>query len=341
LPNCARCAKLPTALKVIVHIGWRKTGSSAIQYLLDVNRDALRAKYAIDYPEAGLFGRAHHLVGWDLLGGRPRRAIEPGERRLREGDFPGMLREAKRLGCTRMAVSSEVFSNDNPDLPRRIREQLHGHTVEIVAYVRRQDRYIEARYNQCVKDGRPVGELEPYIAIQLPSLDYHEHFRRWSAAFGRENLKVRVYDPSEFQNGDVRIDFLHAAGIAPDGLTFEEGARNASLTFSGVQFLRRFESAPPAGRERRRVVRLLQLYARERADHGSLLLPPQRRAILERFRESNRRFAREFLDRENVFELSDGELAREEALDRSFGEERFREMLRFVQARLEAAHTAH
>lgn len=320
-------------MKVILHIGWRKTGTSAIQYLLYTSRDLIRARNRINYPEAGLLGRAHHMAAWRFLGMRPRAAqrVGPAGPLAREGTFRDMLRETANLGCGTMLVSSEVLSGADASLPKLAR-QLKGHSVEVIAYVRRQDRYIESRYNQRIKGGRLTMELaqDARDLLATDTLDYHAHFRRWAAAFGRENVKAKVYDRDGFRQRDVRRDFLDALGIAEDGLVFEESLRNVSLTFSGVHFMRRLNSMPIDAPKRQQVLRQLERHARAHPEHASLFAPDERRAIVERFRESNRRFAREFLGLDDVFEITPEELAAEAALDRTYGEERFREMLALV-----------
>jgi hypothetical protein len=169
---------------------------------------------------------------------------------------------------------------------------------------------------------------------QLGALDYYEQFRRWAAAFGRENLEVRIYDRAGFRGGDVRLDFLDALGIDERGLSFDEGMSNVSLGYSAVQFLRRFNAIPHTGIQRRLVLQLLEQHDRQHPEHTSFFSPEERCAIVERFRESNRRFAKEFLGLDDVFELTAEELAAEAALDRTYGEKRFREMLAVVLPRL-------
>jgi hypothetical protein len=321
-------------LKVILHIGCRKTGTTAIQYLLYTNRALLRERHRINYPERGLMKmRAHHAAAWALLGrDDPQRpGLAPGA-----GAFADMLRETEERGCGTMLVSSEVLSQGDPAAPARIAGAFAPHEVEIIAYARRQDRYIEARHNQRIKSGRTKMRLGEFVDDHLArnALDYHDYFRRWAAAVGRERLKVRVYERDAFRQRDVRRDFLDAAGIPEDGLAFEEGTRNTSLGFGAIQLLERLGAVDLEQPGRRRLTRLLERYGEKTGDHTSLLAPAERRAILEHYRESNRRFAREFLGVDTVFEMPAAEEAREAQLDRSFGEERFLDMLSFILPRL-------
>jgi hypothetical protein len=327
-------------MKVILHIGWHKTGTSAIQYLLHVNRALLREKWRLNYPEAGIYDRrAHHVAAWKLI---PR--FDSLMRRMGHAETPGstelfraMLRETAERGCTAMLISSEVLSQIQDYDLARLAEAFEGNTVEIVGYVRRQDRYLESRYNQWVKGRRRLSVgIMPFAQdfLGTKALDYHDHFGRWAAVFGRESLKVRLYDRASLRRGDVRLDFIDALGIEEHGLDFEDEPRNVSLTFSGVQFLRRFNSIPLDAGRRRHVLRALDEHAGKHPGHTSLFLPHERLAIMDEFRESNRLFARAFLGREEAFEIPASELEREAGLDRTFGEEQFLEMLAFVLPRV-------
>jgi hypothetical protein len=231
-------------------------------------------------------------------------------------------------------ASSEVLSQ--PGVLKQLEQVLQGHEVEVVTYVRRQDRYIEARYNQRVKDGRLTIGLEEFAATQVDgaALDYHEHFRQWAEAFGRDSVRIRLYERERFPQGDVRRDFLQAIGLDPQGLDFEEGMRNVSLNFAGVEFLRRFNSVSSARIRRRYLLRVLDEFDAGPQAHSSLLAPQARQDLVERFREPNRRLARAFLGTDSVFEISDAEMEKESRLDREYGEEQFLEMLAFVVPRL-------
>jgi len=324
-------------MKVILHTGWRKTGTSAIQHFLYMNRTRLRERRTILYPEAGLFGRAHHLAGWKLLGRGPRGWAERAGRSSsfqREGGFAEMIREARDAGCRALVASSEVLSQ--PGILEKLKEALRGHEVEVISYVRRQDRYIEARYNQQIKDGRLAIPLDEFAASQVggEGLDYHAHFRQWADAFGRDSLKIRLYERDRFQQGDVRRDFLDAIGLDPGGLEFEEGMRNVSLNFAGVEFLRRLNRVLGKRVRRRYLLRVLDEFDAGPRAHSSLLAPQARRVIVERFGDSNRRLARDFLGADGVFEISEAEIAKESRLEHGYGEEQFLEMLAFVVPRL-------
>jgi hypothetical protein len=323
-------------MRIIVHTGWRKTGTSAIQRLLHANQDLLRERYSINYPEAGLAGHAHHVAGWKLLGRLPPpwQKIDETSPRWRQARFADMIEETAKRGCTTLLVSSETLSGLAE--PRALAQALGERTAEIVAYVRRQDRYIEARYNQQVKDGRAKAGLAQFAEASLAGLDYHDHFQRWVAVFGRANVKVRVYERSAFRQGDVRLDFLDAIGIEERGLAFSEGLANESLGYSAVQFMRRFNPNLRNGAERRRVARLLERWTAAHPDHKSLLAPEQRCAIMERVRESNARLAREFLGLEDVFRIGAAELAAEAGLDRHFDEKSYLRMEGYVLPRLQS-----
>ena len=66
---------------------------------------------------------------------------------------------------------------------------LQNSRVKIICYLRRQDDLKQSIYNQSVK----VGFSEEVIAHDKYPLDYYSLLEKWSAAFGRDNVIVRVY----------------------------------------------------------------------------------------------------------------------------------------------------
>jgi hypothetical protein len=52
-------------MKVIIHSGWHKTGSTALQNFCLMNSETLESKKVI-FPETGLLAGAHHRIPWSL-----------------------------------------------------------------------------------------------------------------------------------------------------------------------------------------------------------------------------------------------------------------------------------
>lgn len=52
--------------QIFLHIGYHKTASTTIQFLLNQNREILKS-YGYLYPSTGLFVYGHHNIAWEIL----------------------------------------------------------------------------------------------------------------------------------------------------------------------------------------------------------------------------------------------------------------------------------
>jgi hypothetical protein len=197
--------------RVLLHIGTGKTGTGSIQNYLFHNRHALLLRHRLLYPSTGLeevehFGEklfAHYpVVSWVVR--RDRVQIV----RLRE--------EIEKADAEQAVVSCENFYHglDSDDIDF-LADCLDGLDIHIVCYVRRQDLYMESAWKQQVK----VGELRTAFPVFLKRhtrpeylaevhANYFRMLKPWAEAFGRENIQVRVFDRTQWRNGDLIDDFL-------------------------------------------------------------------------------------------------------------------------------------
>jgi len=324
-------------MDVYLHIGWHKTGTTAIQKLLLRNRPALRDQLGMGYPAAGLYKASHHLPAWALqLPLRARLLKQIGCSRSPEAMFRDMLEEATSQGLNSVVISSEEFSPIHRYNLDRLAKSFEGHRVVIVAYVRRQDEYIESTYNQMVKFWRSrfTKDFGTFLEGHLKTerLNYHRYFRQWADVFGKDNLRIRIYNRRRFRGGDARLDFCDVIGLKENGLVLEAGEINESLDFDSVCFLSRFNAVPLSEPQHQEVVKALRELALANPDRSSSFLDAgQRMRVAERFEDSNRKFSRDFLGGRDAFDPVDTADARTPG---SFDEKRFVEMLSFVVPRL-------
>jgi hypothetical protein len=324
-------------MNIYLHIGWHKTGTTAIQNLLVHNRDELRRQCSMIYPKAGIYNVAHSLPAWGLQSpARDRLLKRIGCARAPEALFRDMADEAAAAGAGSVVLSAEEFSPIHLYSLERLKRCLEGHRVVVIAYVRRQDQYLESVYNQSVKfhRSRYMGGVQPYVDRYLKTnqLDYDLYFRKWADVFGKENLRVRVYERDRFPERDVRRDFCSLIGLDAARLAWQGGDTNVSLDADSVYFLQRFNRVPLTEEQHKVVVNLLAEFERGAAERPRPLLEPaQRMCIVEQYRESNRRFACEFLGCEDPFGPVD---ATELTPPRPLSEQRFMEILGFVLPRL-------
>lgn len=284
-----------------IHIGAPKTGSTWIQRFLFDNRVALLRDQGILYPDVNLRGYGHHDLAFLVGGGYPAWAI-PQPRSLDELQAD-LARVVAGHGGD-IILSSENFYL-YPD-PVRLRGILgatgagSGRTVRILVYIRRQDDAHESWYNQTVKAQGETHTLEQCIERNAGLWDYQAQLARWSAAFGRESLCVRPYDPASYMGGDLRSDFLHHAGIRDSALVAPPEEVNWSLNRDLLAFQRMINCLPLTPVHKRRWHRQLMELSRQSAgsgrfDEAPLLPAPLRAEILRRYQVSNAAVAVEYL----------------------------------------------
>jgi hypothetical protein len=206
-------------MKLILHIGTQKTGTTALQQFLYANREPLAAcgfHYAT--PPHGL--REANFVG---------NALNVGKCRVVNTFLTKHMELAHRRGADTILVSAENFyamsvldamqrrevCANAVERDRALIETLQSlmpegiATTQIVCYFRRPDRYAESLYSQHVKRGIIfAGTFDEFLPIIKPALFYNKYMRAWSDVFGRKNCIVRLYEPAR---ADIVSDFVRNA----------------------------------------------------------------------------------------------------------------------------------
>ena len=184
----------------------------------------------------------------------------------------------------------------------------HFDELEVVCYLRRQDRMAISLYSTVLKAGHQVASMLP-MDDSLPRtryyFDYERLLNRWADASGHASIQPRIYDAAEQLPGGVVQDFLGHIGATLDAPDKRVRRENRSLSAEAQAVLAWANSelearASTEARElRRQLIRRLQKLA-----PGEPALPP-RGEVLEFMRyydDSNRRCARRWFNRESLFE---------------------------------------
>lgn len=188
---------------VIVHIGTDKTGSTAIQKLINSNRDVLEAKDWV-YP----------TKTWNLEHNHTKISIALGQN---EFEILQKLREEiEASGRNNVLLSFEGFYTLNEEQISAFvsaLQSLNRGEVKIIIYLRRQDDKIESGILQNIKSGDSrVLDLERYYSQIEPATDYRSIVEKWRKFIKKENIIIRPYG-KEFlpHKHSLYDDFFHYA----------------------------------------------------------------------------------------------------------------------------------
>ena len=227
--------------RLILHIGYYKTGSTALQDQLYHLRPAL-AERGVLYPEAG-----RPLPRNPSHSGLTFQELDRAQSHLpfwytNSNDFAeyknwkvppardAVLAEVAASPAETIIISSEEFIRFGSEqgVPAdQTKDLIHALGVDhvtIICYLRRPDRYIESWYNQLIKMGLPVGRLslsmmrEPgdrHHYYGTPHTDFDRMIEYWAHLVGCDELIVRDYD--QLHNGAIFDDFSFAVGLPSVG----------------------------------------------------------------------------------------------------------------------------
>jgi hypothetical protein len=229
--------------KLILHIGMHKTGSSAIQRFLSMNRWAL-GRLGVAYPPSigatGARQPKHNAIFAAISHEADRKAPHPDlgpSAALIEGAANAIEAATPRAAI----LSAEGFSGERPIFANALRPLRDRFDVRVVVFLRRRDLWVESFYKQMVQN-RDVREARPFhefLAAKATQrhMDYLTILSWWADAFGAEAISVTPFEAGAGE--PVRL-FLSAAGLSPRLalLPYSKGAVNVSSSAETTEILR-------------------------------------------------------------------------------------------------------
>lgn len=214
-------------MKLILHIGFPKTGTSSIQTFLSENTERLKQSKIlylmtpgrVEYRDLALvcmsFKRTdaytrHVLSQSDLS----REALVAD---LRES----IIQELKDIDVN--AYDTVVISSEHLSSRLRTSEEVERlkeivapffSEVEVFAYIREQVNRIPSQYSTYIKSGG-VLSFDKFItkSLKSPGMKYDKSLGNWLVAFDKSTVNVRVFDKREFVGGGLISDFIDFVGL--------------------------------------------------------------------------------------------------------------------------------
>lgn len=239
-------------MRIWLHIGGEKTGSTSIQHAFAKKREQLKTQQIL-YPQS--LGERSHLKLYCFASDGPfdeikgqlglrseadvanfRRTLERDLRSEIERHAPDVLVISNEHSSSRLVTSSEIARVY--DLLSRFSPQ-----ITVVFYARPQWELLTSAYSTYVKEGG----VQPFGMPAPDELGAKYNYRRilelWASHFGAENIVVRPYDSESLCSRDVISDFCGLAGLPAVGDSISR--HNTALSVPALEFLRRFNRLVP------------------------------------------------------------------------------------------------
>lgn len=241
--------------KLVAHVGFHKTGTTALQESFAANREALNS-FNVIYPDFGQ--KAHHRAAWALIG-RSWGWKNRGGAKFPIAEWEKVIKSVRKNKGTTL-ISSEFFCELDEAKINKFKEDLKGAEVKVVFTLRPLVKLLSSSYQQYLKYGlTPTYEEWLHSVLDKPGVSKltptfwkrHEHGRvitQWANAFGAENVTVVIAD--ETQPTAIFEAFNSLLGIPAGTLAQIEGiSSNRSLSYEEVCLLLEINKNFPKERE--------------------------------------------------------------------------------------------
>ncbi len=234
-------------MKLILHIGTEKTGSSSLQLTLAHQRDRLAAQgvwysrvlgeYA--HRKLSLYGRDPlHVMTDDRLTAF---GVQNSQQYASlcasiESDLESDVEAALARNCRYFVVSCEYFSSlyRNTDETTRLADMLYRHfdEIEIVCFIRPQLDVLISRVSTLACDGIEIDESMIHdLAEDEQYFNFDLLLDRWANSFGREAIKPVPYK----RNRDTLAYLADTIGIQIESIGLER--INQSIDVESIALL--------------------------------------------------------------------------------------------------------
>lgn len=248
-------------MKCILHIGTEKTGTTAIQNFLNLNRETLLKQGFIYTKSAGFDNnRALPVTAYDLSR-RDDFTIEKNIntaqslRKFQEKTIKNLIKEITILknttGVTTLIFSSEHIQSrlTEPTEVHRLKailNKLGATDITVIVYLRRPAEIANSLYSTLIKFGGYASSPYPPENLLWNNICNHKKtLERFSSVFGVKNIKPRIYNYDEFTNRSIINDFIETIKIHDIEKYKTPIDSNRGLSLIGIELLRRINRTTP------------------------------------------------------------------------------------------------
>lgn len=302
-------------MKLILHIGQEKTGTTALQHGLYLNEAVLNQhgfclSHTIDstnnrglvvcfQKNPDIYFTLNDLTSPEALDSFRNKTL---------ADFQAEVETLTKDYHT-LIVTSEHFQSrlTQPSSIAQLSECLNGlfDEIEVVCYFRRQDSKVSSAYSTHIRAGGTgsfTTHLENAKRRTNGNFNYLYFANKWTTHFASSRFLARAFSRDGLEGGDIIVDFFSALGapqVAHD-LQTPAGEQNVSLSRRGLALLRRTNRLFPRFRNGResKIHRLINgaISTSRWAQYGPKLdvsqFDPE---FMSHFQKRNQRFVKKYM----------------------------------------------
>jgi hypothetical protein len=302
-------------MRVILHIGQSKTGTTSLQSFLASNRASL-AKGRILYPDVYRRGiplnvLEHNSFAEALCGFRRFPALSA------EEYFSQFLKQAEQSKCDTLLLSGESFWGA-PQIWRldegveffeahatklkNLKQLLGKSECHVVLYLRRQDEWMDSTIPQII---RYAGLMKQSIYendaqtmdLLAPHLDYATLLGLWEKIIKPSEMTVIPFERDHLTGGDTVTDFINRIGVADciTSLKSKETREHASLSREFILLKKTLNRIPKNKTEERTIIGILTDLDIKMGSNLKYEIAPELNAKLtDRMSSTNKTLARQY-----------------------------------------------
>jgi len=243
-------------MKLSLHIGTEKSGTTTIQEFLRLNHQVLR-QAGVYIPKTlgpsnhrklpAMFANDTVLDDFFRHQGLLEKADRVTEKQRWRAEFRAEMRSHQ---CNHVVISSEHLQSrltkaeDIAKLAAYLSEIFEK--INVYVYMRNPLETAVSLYSTALKSGGVLPDVPPPANPYWNNIVNHKQtLLRWQANFSNARIVPRLFQVSDFVNGDLIQDFIAAVGLPPDAPYQQPARANESLNLVGIELLRRINHAVP------------------------------------------------------------------------------------------------
>jgi hypothetical protein len=292
-------------MRVLLHIGAHKTGTTSIQSTMMHSSGAL-AERGLLYPRCCWAFSGHHRLAYAMKGKADPTTKDAPDLDQELNDLSRVLNSSNARTCL---ISSEEFFTAPRLAISKVAEGLGRHDVEIVAYVRRPDELVQSAFNQKLKQiyqnfhkdssvGYYIDDFLESPEKIIADIDYNRYISNWADVFGDSRVRLVQYEVADAIESMCEILGVDRSMLAD--VSDQENLRASGKLVALLRLAREMNASVPAQERLRDLA--WRKFPHRQGGGGSLLDPRDRLRLLERYRKGNQALFKRFLGADNPYD---------------------------------------